>query len=227
MGSDAALFHIGPLAVGSGVVTTWGIMLALGLFSLLATRTLADKPGTVQTVLEGVVMAIENSIAAVYPRRPRMLVPFVGTLWIFLVVANLLGIVPGLHSPTGDLSLTAALAIMVFLSVHWYGIRSDGLRNYLRHYLSPNPIMFPFHVMSELSRTVALAVRLFGNMASLEMAALLVLLVAGFLVPVPILLLHVVEALVQAYIFGMLALVYIAGGIQSQHPHGETEESKP
>jgi len=135
---------------------------------------------------------------------------------VFLVVANLAGIVPGLHSPTGDLSLTAALALLVFLSVHWYGVRAEGARAYLRHYVSPNPVMFPFHVMSELSRTVALAVRLFGNMASLEMAALLVLLVAGFLVPVPILLLHVVEALVQAYIFGMLALVYIAGGIQSQ-----------
>jgi F-type H+-transporting ATPase subunit a len=210
------LFRLGPLAVNSAVVTTWGIMLALALLSFFATRRLGERPGTLQTVLEGVVLAIENTIAAVYPQRPRLLVPFVGTLWVFLVVANLAGIVPGLHSPTGDLSLTAALALLVFLSVHWYGVRAEGARAYLRHYVSPNPVMFPFHVMSELSRTVALAVRLFGNMASLEMAALLVLLVAGFLVPVPILLLHVVEALVQAYIFGMLALVYIAGGIQSQ-----------
>ncbi len=210
------VFRLGPLAVNSAVVTTWGIMLALALLSFLATRRLGERPGTLQTVLEGVVLAIENTIAAVYPQRPRLLVPFVGTLWVFLVVANLAGIVPGLHSPTGDLSLTAALALLVFLSVHWYGVRAEGARAYLRHYVSPNPVMFPFHVMSELSRTVALAVRLFGNMASLEMAALLVLLVAGFLVPVPILLLHVVEALVQAYIFGMLALVYIAGGIQSQ-----------
>jgi len=118
--------------------------------------------------------------------------------------------------PTADLSLTAALALLVFFSVHWYGVRAEGLRTYLRHYLSPNPIMLPFHIVSELSRTVALAVRLFGNITSLETAALLVLIVAGFLAPVPILLLHVVEALVQAFIFGMLALVYIAGGIQSQ-----------
>jgi F-type H+-transporting ATPase subunit a len=226
MGSSGAVFFIGPLGVSGAVVTTWGIMLALSLFSLLATRGLGERPGMLQTVLEGAVMAIENSIAEVYPQRPRMLVPFVGTLWVFLVVANLLGIVPGLHSPTGDLSLTAALAILVFLSVHWYGVRAEGWRGYLRHYFSPNPLLFPFHVMSELSRTVALAVRLFGNMASLEMAALLVLLVAGFLVPVPILLLHVVEALVQAYIFGMLALVYIAGGIQSQQLSKEREESK-
>lgn len=221
-----ALFFVGPIGVSAAVVTTWGIMLALTLASLLTTRGLREHPGALQTIVEGAVMAIENTIAAVYPQRPRMLMPFVGTLWVFLVVANLLGIVPGLHSPTGDLSLTAALAILVFLSVHWYGVRAEGWRAYLQHYFSPNPLLFPFHVMSELSRTVALAVRLFGNMASLEMAALLVLLVAGFLVPVPILLLHVVEALVQAYIFGMLALVYIAGGIQSQQLTKERKESR-
>ena len=227
MEPESILFHVGPFGVSSEVVTTWGIMLALALFSLLATRALGERPGALQTVLEGVVLAIESSIAAVFPQRPRMLVPFVGTLWVFLVAANLVGVVPGLHSPTGDLSLTAALAILVFLSVHWYGVRAEGWRGYLRHYFAPNPFLFPFHVMSELSRTVALAVRLFGNMASLEMAALLVLLVAGFLVPVPILLLHVVEALVQAYIFGMLALVYIAGGIQSQQLTKERKESQP
>jgi F-type H+-transporting ATPase subunit a len=99
--------------------------------------------------------------------------------------------------------------------VHWYGIRLHGWKRYLRHYLEPNPVLLPFQIVSELSRTVALAVRLFGNMFSLEMAALLVIIVAGFLAPIPILFLHIIEALVQAYIFGMLALVYIAGGIQS------------
>ena len=226
MESGGTLFYLGPFGISLTVVTTWGIMLALGLFSALATRRLRDEPRMLQSALEGTVLALEAAIAGVFPQRPRMLLPFVGTLWVFLVAANLLGIVPGLHSPTRDLSLTAALALLVFLSVHWYGIRSDGLRNYLRHYLAPNPIMFPFHVMSELARTVALAVRLFGNMASLEMAALLVLLVAGFLVPVPILLLHVIEALVQAYIFGMLALIYIAGGIQSQELTKARKESQ-
>jgi len=216
MEPSAIIFAIGPFGITRTVVTTWGIMLVLGVFSALATRRLSDTPGTVQTVLEGVVSAIEDAVTAVLPQGGRLLVPFVGTLWIFLVVANLTGIVPGLHSPTADLSLTAALALLVFLSVHWYGVRAEGLRTYLRHYLSPNPIMLPFHIVSELSRTVALAVRLFGNITSLETAALLVLIVAGFLAPVPILLLHVVEALVQAFIFGMLALVYIAGGIQSQ-----------
>jgi F-type H+-transporting ATPase subunit a len=138
-----------------------------------------------------------------------------------LIAANLIGLIPGLSSPTSDLSVTAALAFLVFLSVHWYGIRIRGLKGYLQHYLRPNPILLPFHLISELTRTVALAVRLFGNIMSLEMAALLVLLLAGLLVPVPILMLHVVEALVQAYIFGMLALVYIGAGIQAQELKGQ------
>ena len=169
-------------------------------------------------VLEGIVGVIEDAIAAVLPEHATRVLPFVATLWIFIVIANLVGIVPGLHGPTGELSVTAALAVLVFLSVHWFGIRIHGLRRYLRHYIEPNPLLLPFHLVSELSRTVALALRLFGNMFSLEMAALLVLLVAGFLAPVPVLLLHIVEALVQAYIFGMLALIYIAGGIQSLAP---------
>jgi F-type H+-transporting ATPase subunit a len=140
------------------------------------------------------------------------------------VIANLCGLIPGLHSPTRDLSATSALAILVFLSVYWYGVRSGGLRAYLRHYLSPSPILLPFHVISEITRTVALAVRLFGNMMSLEMAALLILLVAGFLAPIPILMLHIVEALVQAYIFGMLALIYVAGGLQSQQLRQQSKE---
>jgi F-type H+-transporting ATPase subunit a len=122
------------------------------------------------------------------------------------------------------LSATAALAILVFLSVHWFGIRAQGLRNYLRHYLTPSPVLLPFHLISEVTRTIALAVRLFGNIISLEMTALLILLVAGFLAPVPILMLHIVEALVQAYIFGMLALIYVAGGLQSQQLRQKQQE---
>ncbi len=203
------------MQIGETVITTWGVMAFLFLVSWIATRKMAQSPGACQAALEGAVSAIQDAIAAVTPQYADRLLPFVGTLWVFLAVANLVGILPGLHGPTADLSTTAALAALVFLSVHWYGIRIHGLRTYLRHYVEPNPIMLPFHIISELSRTVALAVRLFGNMFSLEMAALLVLLVAGFLVPVPVLMLHIVEALVQAYIFGMLALIYIAGGIET------------
>jgi len=226
MNEIAVLFHLGPLAITTTVVTSWVLIVLLGGVSFLATWRLSESnPGLVQTTLEAVVSAIEETVNDMMPGRAGFLVPFIGSLWIFIVVANLTGIIPGLHSPTSDLSLTAALAVLVFLSVHWYGIRADGLRAYLKHYMMPSPLLFPFHIVGEFSRTLALAVRLFGNMASLEMAALLVLIVAGFLVPVPLLLLHVIEALVQAYIFGMLALVYIAGGIQSQqNTQQKTEE---
>jgi F-type H+-transporting ATPase subunit a len=218
------LFRVGPLPISETVATTWGLMLLLFVMSWLSTRRLKLEPGAWQVALEGIVGAIQDAIEAVLPEYSVNILPFVASLWIFVVIANLTGIIPGLHGPTADLSTTAALAVLVFLSVHWYGIRIHGLKRYLRHYIEPNPLLLPFHIVSEISRTVALAVRLFGNIFSLEMAALLVLLVAGFLVPVPVLILHIVEALVQAYIFGMLALIYIAGGIQSLELKQGTEK---
>jgi F-type H+-transporting ATPase subunit a len=220
------VWQLGPVAITGTVVTTWVIMAILGLLSVLLTRQLSLRPGVMQTAIEGVVGTLEAAIAAVAPAQARHMLPLIGTLWVFLVVANLAGLIPGVHSPTGDLSATAALALLVFLSVHWFGIRAQGLRAYLRHYLSPSPILLPFHLISEITRTVALAVRLFGNIMSLEMAALLILLVAGFLVPIPILMLHIIEALVQAYIFGMLALIYIAGGLEAQqHTAAQNKET--
>jgi F-type H+-transporting ATPase subunit a len=218
------LIRIGPLDLRDSLVTTWLIMLGLWLLSLYLSRAVRRGGGLAASAAEGLVSAMEDAVKAVLPAHAAMVLPFVMTLWIFLVAANLAGLVPGLHSPTRDPSVTAALAFLVFLSVHWFGIRARGLSAYLSHYLRPSPILLPFHVLGEITRTLALAVRLFGNMMSLEMAALLLLLVAGFLAPVPILMLHIVEALVQAYIFGMLALIYVAGGIQSQQPRLENKE---
>jgi len=219
-----AMIELGPVVITNTVVTTWMIMALICLTAWLVSRRLRIEPGPLQTAVEGIVAVIEEAVAAVAPQQSRRIAPFIGTLWIFLVIANLSGLIPGVHSPTRDLSATAALAILVFLSTHWFGIRIQGLKSYLRHYLVPSPILLPFHLISEITRTVALAVRLFGNMMSLEMAALLILLVAGFLAPVPILMLHIVEALVQAYIFGMLALIYVAGGIQSQQLRQQKKE---
>jgi F-type H+-transporting ATPase subunit a len=215
---------LGPVVVTGTVLTTWGIMALIWLFAWLVSCRLRIEPGALQTATEGFVCALEDAVNAVAPQHARRILPFIGSLWIFLVIANLSGLIPGVHSPTRDLSATAALAFLVFLSAHWFGIRLQGWRNYLRHYLTPSPILLPFHLIGEITRTVALAVRLFGNIMSLEMAALLILLVAGFLAPVPILMLHIVEALVQAYIFGMLALIYVAGGIQSQQLRQRNKE---
>ena len=228
MGSNdiliSTVFRLGPLVVTDTVVTTWALIAAIGLLCWSITRHLQLQPGPMQTAAEGVVGVIGDAVDDVAGRHTREILPFIGTLWIFLVAANLAGLIPGVHSPTRDLSATAALALLVFLSTHWYGIRTQGLNVYLRHYLTPSPILLPFHLVSEVTRTIALAIRLFGNMMSLEMAALLILLVAGFLAPIPILMLHIIEALVQAYIFGMLALIYICGGIQAQQTKAQEKE---
>jgi F-type H+-transporting ATPase subunit a len=210
------VIEIGSLQIHSTLITAVGISFMLGALAWFSTTTLKMIPGLWQTIVESIVIAIDEAVVAVAPEHGRLIMPFIATLWLFLILANLIGLVPGLHSPTKDLSVTSALAVVVFLSVHWFGIKTQGLTKYLRHYLTPTPILLPFHLLSELTRTLALAVRLFGNMMSLEMAAMLILLVAGFLVPIPILMLHIIEALVQAYIFGMLALIYLAGAMQSQ-----------
>lgn len=207
---------LGPLVLTDTVLVTWGIMLALVAAGTLLSRRLRAEPGRWQTLLEAVYGMLRGAVRDVAPEHVDLLLPFVGTLWVFLVVANLVGIVPELESPTRDLATTAGLALLVFMAVHWFGIRTQGLRRYLAHYLEPNPILLPFNLVGEITRTVAMAFRLFGNMMSLGLTAMLVLMIAGFLAPIPILMLHIVEALVQAYIFGMLALIYIAGGLQVQ-----------
>jgi F-type H+-transporting ATPase subunit a len=211
----AAVFSLGPIAISNTVLTSWGIILGFGLLTVLVHFRLNSRPARWQTALEAVVVAIEGAIGEVLPvTAVRRVLPFVATLWLFVLVANLVGLIPQLHAPTRDLSATAGLAVLVFGSTHWFGIRDHGWRGHFRHYIEPSIILLPFHIISEFTRTLALAIRLFGNIMSLEMAALLVLMIAGFLVPVPLLMLHVVEALVQAYIFGMLALIYIASALE-------------
>jgi F-type H+-transporting ATPase subunit a len=209
------LTQIGRVVITDSVATTWGLMLVMTVGAWLSTRMLRLFPGLYQTLLEGIYLTIEDAIKAVLPDKYLLVLPFIATLWLFILISNLLGIIPGLSSPTADLSVTAGLAVLVFLSVHWFGIRVEGLRQYLGHYLKPNPILLPFYIISEISRTIALAVRLFGNMMSLQFVVFLLLLIAGFLIPIPLLMLHIVEAVIQAYIFGMLALIFIASGLQS------------
>jgi len=220
VGSEGFLAHfafsIGWVHITQSILTTWFIMMLLFLCGWLSTRKLSLQPGNGQVILEGIFSTMYEAIEEVLPEHVELVFPFVATLWVFILMANLIGVIPGFYSPTADLSVTAALAIMTFLSVHWFGIRTEGVRGYLNHYMTPTPFLLPFHLISELSRTVALAVRLFGNVMSLQLTALIVLMIAGFLAPIPILMLHIIEATIQAYIFGMLALIYIAGGIQSQ-----------
>ncbi|OQK18587.1 ATP synthase subunit A [Methyloprofundus sedimenti] len=212
---------LGALTIHASIISTWCVMLFIISLVWLATRHMQMLPSGMQTVIEGIFEAMEQAVLEVTPKHGRIIMPFISTFWVFLIIANMVGLIPGLHSPTADLSVTSALAILVFLSVHWFGIRTQGLKKYLHHYLQPTPMLLPFHIISEFTRTLALAIRLFGNVMSLEMAAMLIVLVAGFLAPIPILMLHIIEALVQAYIFGMLALIYLASAMQSQQINSE------
>jgi F-type H+-transporting ATPase subunit a len=207
---------VGPFDVTGSIVITWILTVLIVLASWAWVRFSRGSLGPGRMLLEALFEALEGGVEGVLGPRAREVFPFIATLWVFIFVSNMIGLVPGFKSPTSDLSVTSALAFLVFLSVHWYGVRLEGWRGYLGHYLSPNPILLPFHLVSEVSRTLALAVRLFGNMMSLELTAVLVLMVAGLLVPVPLLMLHIVEAVIQSYIFGMLALVYIAGALRAR-----------
>ena len=219
--NEAQGIHFGTLSLSGSLLTNWLVMLLLLSFSAFIRHKLQQEDNLWRTGAESLFAMMENAVQEVVPNHYKQVTPFIATLWVYLVCANLLGLIPGLHSPTADLSVTAGLAVIVFVSVHWFGIRNLGLKTYLKHYLSPNPIMLPFHLMSEISRTLALAIRLFGNIMSLEMAILLVLLVAGFLVPVPLMMLHLVEALIQAYIFGVLALLYIGTSLENKTTSSE------
>ncbi|MGN6545420.1 MAG: F0F1 ATP synthase subunit A [Aureliella sp.] len=146
---------------------------------------------------------------------PRPYTPLIATLALFIGTANLLGLVPGMRSPTADFSTTAAMAVIVFFAVPFYGIRAGGLRGYLRHYLEPSPFLLPLEIITEFSRTLALAIRLFGNIVSEELVIAVLLAIAGLLVPVPIMMLAVLTGVVQAYIFAILTMVYVSAAVRA------------
>ena len=209
----AILFHVGIVPISRTVVTTWGLMAVLSVASWIVTRSFRVDAGGWQAMVETVVAGIEEQITALLSRDAAPFLPLLGTLFIFLVVANLCGIVPGVTAPTASIETPAALAAIVFLSVHFYGVRMQGLGGYLKGYLKPNPVMLPFNILSELTRTFSLAMRLFGNIMSEEMAVAIILAMAGLLVPIPFMAFGILVGLVQAYIFSVLATVFIGGGI--------------
>jgi F-type H+-transporting ATPase subunit a len=207
------VFAVGQVLVTNTVVTTWLVMAIIALASYLLTRRLSLQPSLGQEIVESLFEAVEKTIKEVLPMDPWLVLPVLGTLWIFIGFANLTGLLPGLRTPTADINTTCAFAVISFSLTHVYGIMTEGIRDYLRHYREPTWFLLPFHLMAEVTRTVALAVRLFGNMLSGEMIALILLGVVGFLVPIPFAMLHIIIGVIQAYIFGVLTLVFIAGGI--------------
>ncbi|MBW4050816.1 MAG: F0F1 ATP synthase subunit A [Proteobacteria bacterium] len=205
----AVVFRLGPVPVTRPVVTTWGIMAVLAIGSWAGTRRLRPEPSRLQAVLELLVTGIQSQIEEVVRRDARPLLPLLGTLFIFLLTANVCGIVPGVQAPTGRIETPAALALVVFLSVHWFGIRARGLSAYLGSFARPKPIMLPLNLLAEVTRTFSLMVRLFGNIMSGEFLIGIVLALAGLFVPIPLMALELLVGVVQAYIFSMLATVFI------------------
>ncbi len=215
------IFRIGPVEVTEVVITSWGVIVFIAVISLVLTRGLRLwSPRKHQVVLEAVVEAVSNTIRTTVNADPWPFVPLIGGMWIYIGLLNLVNIIPGLHNPTRDLSTTSAFAAISFMAVHYYGIKHNGLRNYLKHYIEPVFILAPFNIFAELSRSLAMAIRLFGNMLSWEMIVAILLLLAGLLVPVPLILLSIVGDLIQAYLFGALTLVFIAGSIQTIEKSG-------
>jgi F-type H+-transporting ATPase subunit a len=210
---DTVLFYVGFVPISRTVVTTWGLIVALTAGCWVATRGFKVVAGGWQAVIETVVLGIEEQIEALLSRDAGPFLPLLGTLFIFLVVANLSGIVPGIRAPTASIETPAALASIVFLSVHFFGVRFQGMIPYLRGYLRPNPLLLPFNVLSEITRSFSLAMRLFGNIMSGELVVAIILGFAGLLVPIPFMAFGILVGLVQAYIFSVLAAVFIGGGI--------------
>ena len=206
------LWHHGFADLNVTVVTTWILMIAMALGAKLITRSLKTE-GVIsrwQGALEIVVTSIARQIKEVGLNRAQEYLPFLGTLFLFVAVSSLCTVIPGFAPPTGSLSTTAALALCVFFAVPYFGIKERGLSGYLKSYTEPTLLMLPFNIISELSRTLALAVRLFGNMMSGTMIVAILLTITPLLFPLVMTALGLLTGMVQAYIFSILAAVYIA-----------------
>lgn len=219
----------GLVKLNATIVVTWLNMLLLAGASALVTRRLTSDEhlSRGQNLLEVIVGTIRGQVRDMGLQPADEFLPFIGTLFLFILLPNVLAVVPGYRAPTGSLSTTAALAICVFIAVPAWGIKRRGFLGYLKLYIQPSPMMLPFNVMGELSRTLALAVRLFGNIMSGAMIAGILLSVAPLLFPVLMNLLGLITGVIQAYIFAVLAAVYLAAAVkvhQEQEAKHEPEQ---
>jgi F-type H+-transporting ATPase subunit a len=211
----AVYFHLGPLQVTSTVVHTWIIMAVVSAVLIVVGRRMRVKPTRWQNALEWIVETIDGLIRNMIHEQPRLFLPVVGTLTVFITAANLGGLIPGLKSPTADINTPLAWAIVVFLSVHYYGIRRKGLLGHLKHYVEPIFILLPIELASELARTFSLTFRLFGNILGEEIVIAVLFLILPYFIPVPMMLFSIFTGVIQAYVFAMLTVVYISGAVEA------------
>lgn len=217
---DIVYWKYGFFKINATIAFTWGLMLFLVIGSRMITRNLTTehRRSRWQNLLEIIVTGIANQLKEVGLKDSHKYLGFIGTLFLFIATANLFTIIPEYQPPTGSLSTTTALALCVMVAVPIFGIQEQGLGGYLKTYLHPTPIMLPFNLISEVSRTLALAVRLFGNMMSGGMIIAILLTIAPFVFPVVMTLLGLLTGMVQAYIFSILASVYISAAVKVQKP---------
>ncbi|GAB6040052.1 F0F1 ATP synthase subunit A [Endothiovibrio diazotrophicus] len=222
------LWQWGLVKLNATILYTWLVMALLAGGSWAVSRRLSSdtRISHWQNLLEVIVVTIRKQVHEIsQSEESEHYLPFVGTLYLFIALSGLLGVIPGFHPPTGSLSTTAALAACVFVAVPLYGIRHEGLSNYLRHYFQPSPLMFPFHLIGELTRTLALAVRLFGNVLSGVTLGAIIIGIAPLFFPVLLQVLELLIGQVQAFIFAILATVYIASAAHGHH-RGEEPPTK-
>lgn len=214
--SEIVYFEAGFVRITATLVFTWVIMILLTVVSYLVTRNIKVE-GEIskgQNILEALVETINGQIRQISRQDPAKYLPFVGTLFIFILASNILSIVPGFISPTGSLNTSVALSLCVFLSVPVFGIGEQGIGDYLKEYIKPTFIMLPFNIISEISRTLSLAIRLYGNVMSSSIIVAILLGVVPLFFPVVIQALGLLTGVIQAYIFAILAIVYIASATE-------------
>lgn len=223
----AVIFRVGPVDITRTVVTTWAIMAVLAAGSWALTRRLGIMPSRCQAVLELLVSGTLSQIEEVTRKDARPLLPLLGTLFLFLLTANVSGVLPGVQAPTAKIETAAALALIVFLAVHAFGVRARGLIGYLESFAEPKLFMLPLNVLSEITRTFSLMVRLFGNIMSGEFLIALVLALAGLILPIPLMALELLIGVVQAYIFSVLATVFIGAALGDASDEPLEASAKP
>jgi F-type H+-transporting ATPase subunit a len=221
-----AIFHIGPVAITEPVIVTWVIMALLAVFGATVTRRLSLLPSKTQTVLELFVGAIDDQIRATMEVEPGPYRALIGTIFIFILIANWSSLVPGVEAPTAHLETDAAFGVIVFCSTIFYGVRTLGLSGYLATFTQPTWVMIPLNIVEQLTRTFSLIVRLFGNVMSGVFIGAIVLSLAGLFVPIPFMALDLLTGAIQAYIFTVLAMVYIGAALAEARQESPTTPNR-
>ncbi len=215
---SVVLFTLGPVPITQAIVTTWGIMVVLVLGAVMLTWRLTRVPSKRQSAVELVVDMLDTQIRETTGAAPEPYRAFIGTLFLFILLANWCSLLPGVEPPTAKLETDAALAVIVFASVIWFGIRGAGVGGYLRSFAAPNIAMIPLNILESVTRVFSMFVRLFGNVMSGVFVIGIVASLAGLLVPIPLMALDLLTGFVQAYIFAVLAMVFIAATVEEGQP---------